>query len=106
MLTRRRLFQLLLAAPLAKWLPTRGLPRPDTFYRNAPLRLDEITAVTRAQFIPAIRDDFFKADPLLAYLRTHQSMTFMGSHAAETAYAPLLDSTAHFDDDFEDEDEV
>jgi hypothetical protein len=73
-LTRRGLFALLLAAPLAKWLPklTPKLPFTPRYYSvSVPISYAEITRTYKECVLPDIRDNFYREDPLYAFLRAH-----------------------------------
>lgn len=50
--------------------------------------LDEINAVTLANILPGIEDNFFRHSPLLAYLRDHHALTFHGAPIQGSLYYP------------------
>jgi hypothetical protein len=85
-LTRRGLFGILLAAPLAKWLPTwlPTLPFTPRYYEvPGTLHLSDIDKVVLDIWMPRIKDEFFKADPLLAYLQTREHLYANGQPISE-----------------------
>lgn len=71
MTSRREFLKRLIAVPVAavvapvlgEFVSARGVVATPR------LNLDELNAITLKHFIPTIRDDFFRNDPLLAYFQ-------------------------------------
>lgn len=86
-LTRRSLFALLLAAPLAKWLP--ALPFTPRYYEvPVTLHLSDIDKIVLDIWMPRIREEYFKPDPMYALLKSHETLTFHGAPIEMNFYDP------------------
>lgn len=76
--TRRGFFGTLLGAYAARFLPapTKTLPFEPKFYEvSVPISLDAINRTTLEHLVPKLRDDYFKADPILAYFNREMTST-------------------------------
>lgn len=81
------LFLSLLLALLALW---QGHLSPGLLLLAGPILLDDVNTVTTKTIMPGVVDNFFKAGPLIAYLKSRFTRKWIGPQIQENyMYAPM-----------------